>query len=472
MTEPDYLATLTTDVFPRVELPRRPGVHRRADGARGPGGGGAHSKPSRFEVLGDIALVSFGRYGQYIVTVVTVPLIARVLGANGLGLLAIGMSAYFIGSLVVDLGVTQFLSARVPEINARRRTRLREINQLRGDYLAIRLTTATVFGVALAVAVAVRVPEAGQMVLLGLFAGGFWSLSEDWLLIGEGRFGTSTAYQSIGRLCYLGLLVGLLPQLPNSHIALLCLLLSSVPTVALTWWDAWRRYGSPARPRYYGVVLRRSVPVFVSRLLVTGYGQGAATLYSTVLDAISLGLYSAGDRLVRAVQSLLDAIGFALLPRMARRGDDHGFWRHSLQALAVTVAVAALASVGIWLAAPLLIRLIFGTEFAASTGLLRIEVLILPATTVTSFITTAILPVRQDTTGVLIGALLGTLVAAAALVLTIRTRSVHTLVYGLLVAEMTVASWHLLRVRFLTRRDRAEADTVPLPIVPWKDIRP
>ncbi|MGW4717058.1 lipopolysaccharide biosynthesis protein [Nocardia sp. NPDC004260] len=422
-------------------------------------------------MLGDIALVSFGRYGQYIVTVVTVPLIARVLGANGLGLLAIGMSAYFIGSLVVDLGVTQFLSARVPEINARKDTRLREINQLRGDYLAIRLTTATLFGVALAVASAVRVPEAAQMVLLGLFVGGFWSLSEDWLLIGEGRFGTSTAYQTIGRLCYLGLLVGLLPQLPNSHIALLCLLLSSVPTVALTWWDAWRRYGSPTRPRYYGVVLRRSVPVFVSRLLVTGYGQGAATLYSTVLDAVSLGLYSAGDRLVRAVQSLLDAIGFALLPRMARRGDDRGFWRHSLQALAVTVAVAALASVGIWLAAPLLIRLVFGTEFAASTGLLRIEVLILPATTVTSFITTAILPVRQDTTGVLIGALLGTLVAAGALVLTVRTRSVHTLVYGLLVAEITVASWHLLRVRFLTRRDRAEADTVPLPIVPRKEIR-
>ncbi|MGW4089079.1 lipopolysaccharide biosynthesis protein [Nocardia sp. NPDC004750] len=423
-------------------------------------------------MLGDIALVSFGRYGQYIVTVVTVPLIARVLGANGLGLLAIGMSAYFIGSLVVDLGVTQFLSARVPEINARKDTRLREINQLRGDYLAIRLTTATLFGVALAVASAVRVPEAAQMVLLGLFVGGFWSLSEDWLLIGEGRFGTSTAYQTIGRLCYLGLLVGLLPQVPNSHIALLCLLLSSVPTVALTWWDAWRRYGSPTRPRYYGVVLRRSVPVFVSRLLVTGYGQGAATLYSTVLDAVSLGLYSAGDRLVRAVQSLLDAIGFALLPRMARRGDDRGFWRHSLQALAVTVAVAALASVGIWLAAPLLIRLVFGTEFAASTGLLRIEVLILPATTVTSFITTAILPVRQDTTGVLIGALLGTLVAAGALVLTVRTRSVHTLVYGLLVAEITVASWHLLRVRFLTRRDRAEADTVPLPIVPRKEIRP
>ncbi|WP_431950979.1 lipopolysaccharide biosynthesis protein [Nocardia lijiangensis] len=430
------------------------GAHRRDDGARGRPGGGAHRSQGLVAVLRDIGYVSFGKYGQYVITVVTVPLIARVLGTHGLGLLAIGMSAYLIGSLLVDLGITSFLAARVHDTAGHREGRRAEVNQLRGDYLAIRATGLAVLGAALAAGLAAGVPEQVDMILLGLFAGGFWSMSEDWLLIGQGRFGTSTVYQAVGRIGYLMLLVGLLPRLPHAQVALLCLLVSSVPTVALTWWDALRAFGRPARPRLVRAMLRTGAPVLTSRLLITLNGQGAATVYAAVLDAAALGLYSAGDRLVRAIQSMLDSIGFALLPRMARRSADHRFWRHALQALAAGVCLATVAAAAVWLAAPVLIRVVFGDEFTAAIGLLRVEVLMLPATTVTSFVTTAVLPVRQDTTGVLIGAVLGTCVAVTALAIAFRTHSVWTLVYGVVVVEFTVAAWYLARVRRLIVRER------------------
>ncbi|MEV0029946.1 lipopolysaccharide biosynthesis protein [Nocardia sp. NPDC050793] len=432
------------------------GAHRRDDGTRGASGGGTHRSQGLFAVLRDIGYVSFGKYGQYVITVVTVPLIARVLGVHGLGLLAIGMSSYFLGSLLVDLGITSFLAARVHDI-AGDRDRRDYVNQLRGDYLTIRATGFAVLGAALAAGLVVGVPERVDMILLGLFAGGFWSTSEDWLLIGQGRFGTSTAYQAVGRIGYLILLVVLLPRLPHAHVALLCLLVSSVPTVALTWWDALRTYGRPARPRLVRAVLRTGAPVLASRLLATSYGQGAAAVYATVLDAVALGLYSAGDRLVRAIQSMLDSLGFALLPRMAKRSADHRFWRHALQALAVGVCVATVAAAAVWAAAPVLVHLVFGDGFTGAIGLLRVEVLMLPATTVTSFVTTAVLPVRQDTAGVLIGAVLGTCVAAAALAIAFRTHSVWTLVYGSVIVECTVAAWYLARVRWLIVRERTTA---------------
>ncbi|MET8778427.1 lipopolysaccharide biosynthesis protein [Nocardia sp. NPDC004654] len=438
------------------------GAHRRGDGARGSSGGGAHRSHGLLAVLRDIGYVSFGKYGQYVITVVTVPLIARVLGAHGLGLLAIGMSSYFIGSLLVDLGITSFLAARVHDTGEHRDDRHGYINQLRGDYLTIRAMGFAVLGAALAAGLAIGVPDEVDMILLGLFAGGFWSVSEDWLLIGQGRFGTSTAYQAVGRIGYLILLVVLLPRLPHAHVALLCLLVSSVPTVVLTWWDSLRTYGRPARPRLVRAVLRTGAPVLTSRLLITLYGQGAAAVYAAVLNAAALGLYSAGDRLVRAIQSMLDAIGFALLPRMARRGADHRFWRNALQALAAAVCLATVAAAAVWLAAPVLIHLVFGDEFTGAIGLLRVEVLMLPATTVTSFVTTAVLPVRQDTTGVLIGAVLGTCVAVAALAIAFRTHSVWTLVYGAVVIEFTVAAWYLARVRWLIVRER----TVPVASAP------
>ncbi|MFE4460375.1 lipopolysaccharide biosynthesis protein [Nocardia tengchongensis] len=402
-------------------------------------------------IIRDIGLVTFGKYGQYVITLVTVPLLARMLGPHGTGLLAIGMSSYFIGSLVVDLGVTSFLAAKVPEDDPGHR----EVNRLRGTYLAIRATTLTIIGATLLATLVAGVSPKLHMVLLGLFAGGFWSVSEDWLLIGQGRFGTSTMYQGVGRIGYLALLVGLIPRFPSASMAVLCLLISSIATVALTWWDSFRKFGPPARPYGVGAVLRMAAPIFTSRLLVTGYGQGSAAVYGAVLEAASLGLYSAGDRLVRAIQSTLDPIGFALLPRMARRSADDQFWRNQIQMLIGAVTLACLAVVSVWIMAPTLIHLIYTDDFNGAIGMLRVEILILPATTITSYVTTAVLPVKQDTIGVLIGAIIGTCVAATALVVAMRTGSVWTLVYGTVSAEIGVALWYIIRVRWLMVRERA-----------------
>ncbi|WUA04754.1 lipopolysaccharide biosynthesis protein [Nocardia sp. NBC_01377] len=412
-------------------------------------------------VLRDIAYVSFGKYGQYLVTVATLPIIARVLGAAGLGLLAIGMSSYFLGSLVVDLGITSFLAARVQETGVRRDS----VNRTRGTYLAIRASLLGVLGLALAVGIAFRAPEHLHMILLGLFVGGFWSMSEDWVLIGQGRFGASTVYQAVARLAYLGLLLVALPHWPTATVALLCLLASAVVSVLLTWWDTWRGFGPPARPREVFAMLRVAAPVVTGRLMTTSYGQGSATVYGSVLDAVSLGLYSASDRLVRAVQSMLDPIGFALLPRMAKRSGEARFWPDAHRALAACVLAACVACAGLWFAAPTIVTLVFGQEFEGAVAVLRLEVLILPATTVTSFVTTAVLPVRQDTVGVLIGAVTGTVVAGIALLLAVRSHSVWTLVGGIVAAEIAVAIWYLARMRGLMARERRAARAAPSPTV-------
>ncbi|MEU4312738.1 lipopolysaccharide biosynthesis protein [Nocardia sp. NPDC024068] len=408
-------------------------------------------------LLRDIAYVSFGKYGQYLVTVATLPLIARLLGASGMGLLAVGMSAYFLGSLLVDLGITSYLAARVQESGTDRDV----VNHTRGTYLAIRGGILGVLGAVLGVAAAAASPEYLVMVLLGLFVGGFWSMSEDWVLIGQGRFGASTLYQSIARVGYLILLLTLLPRFPTAPMAMLCLLGSAVIGLVLTWWDTWRVFGPPAPPRGAWKLIRAALPVVTGRLLTTSYGQGAATVYGAVLDAVSLGLFSASDRLVRAVQSLLDPIGFALLPRMAKRSSEQRFWPDAFRALAVCVAAAGVATAALWVAAPLVVPLVFGAEFAGAVGVLRLEALILPATTVTSFVTTAVLPVRQDTVGVLIGSALGTVVAGTALLIALRTHSVWTLAGGIVAAEFAVAIWYLARMRALIVRERAAGTPVP-----------
>lgn len=409
-----------------------------------------------FRLLGivrDIGFVSFGKYGQYLVTAVTVPLSARLLGIEGLGLLAIGMSAFFIGSLLVDLGIAQFMSAMLPRA---------DVNQLRGDYLAIRAAILAVLAGALGVGLAVEAGAVVTMILLGLTTGGVNSMTEDWALIGQGRFAASMGYQAIGRVVYLGLLVVLLPRHPSAVIALLCLLVSALPVIALTWRDTTRRFGRPKRPRDVWPTLRMGAPLLTSRLLIASYGQGSGTVYGSVLDAASLGLFTAGDRIVRALQSMIDPIGFALLPRLARVADGDRFWRRVKLGLLSTVGLATAISAALWAAAPLLIGLIFGDQFTDSVALLRVEALILPAGALTSFVVTAVLTVRRDTTGVLLGGVIGTSVAAAWLVAATVTHSVWTLVWGTVCSEVAVALWYAYRMRRLVVRDRRPAAPEPV----------
>jgi O-antigen/teichoic acid export membrane protein len=204
--------------------------------------------------------------------------------------------------------------------------------------------------------------------------------------------------------------------------------------------------------------------MLTSRLLVLAYGQGSTAIYSTVLAPASLGLFSAGDRLVRAVQSVLDPIGFALLPRMARIGNEARFWKRGVLGLLVCVGVACLAAAAIWLAAPVLIHLIFGDGFADAVPLLRTEALILPATALTSFATTAILTVRRDVAGVLIGSVIGVCVAGIWLYVALRTGSVWSLVYGTLCCEVAVALWYVSRMWQLYLRERSIATLANVPV--------
>ena len=409
--------------------------------------------PRLVRLARDFGAVVFGKYGQYLTTLITVPLLARILGPAGMGLLAIGMSAYFFGSVVVDLGMTPFLAARVPELRATPE----KLQQLHADFLALRLTTLAVLGLAYIGGWLAGVPPHVHMILLGLLAGGFWSTSDDWLLIGQGRFVASALYQGSGRIVYLVLLITLLPHSRHAATAVWCLLASATLTVAGTWWDSRRHFGPVIRPRAPGQILRTSWPIVTSRVLTTGYGQGAPAIYSGMLDAVSLGLFSASDRLVRATQSLLDMIGLVLLPRMARRGGHEQFWRHGVRGLQASVAVAAVAATLLWVCAAPIVHVLFGSQFTPAVGLLRAELVILPATTISSYISTALLPVRQDTHGILIASIVGTTASAAGLLTASWTHSVWALIGGTIGAEFGVACWYLARMRHLVRREQRAA---------------
>jgi O-antigen/teichoic acid export membrane protein len=356
------------------------------------------------------------------------------------GLLAISMSAYFLGALVIDLGITTFLAAELRD---------EDVRMMRSNYLAIRLGILGVIGVAAALVYIFDNHIHLQMIMLGLLCGGISSLGESWILLGQARFGRLVIIEMTGRVVYLILLVSILPLVRTPVAAMLCLVASSAVPVVWTWVITVRAYGRPRRPQGIGPMLRLGAPVLTSRLLENTYEQGVATLFSFALSTRSMGIFSASDRPIQAISSTLDAIGFSLLPRLAARKNDSDFWSSIRRGIISVFAIAVVASIAAALIAPLAIPLIFGEEFERAVSVMQLQAFILPGTAVASFVTTAVLPICRDTRGVLFGSLIGTGCILVFLGIALHNHSVWAMVAGMLVAESVVAVFYLFRVRHL-----------------------
>ncbi|NMD54104.1 oligosaccharide flippase family protein [Tsukamurella conjunctivitidis] len=387
----------------------------------------------------DVVLVSAGRYGQYAITLVTIPLCARLLGPAGTGLLAIAMSAYFLGALCTDLGITAFVAARAEKPG---------LDRLRGDYAGLRLAALTAFIALFLLAAALPVPRAVEMGALGLVVGSVGACGDDWVLLGTGRFGAVVIQQTAGRLVYLVLLIVVLPQVRTPEAAMACLLAGNLVAVGWSWARTLRDHGRPARPGPPTDLLRTGGPVLAARLLSSAYGPGAATVFAPALPPHALGLFSASDRPVQAAGSMLDAVGVSLLPRLARR-ESSAFWATARRSVAVVAAGGAALAAAATALAPWLVPLIFGADFAGAVPLLQIQAWALPGLAVASFVATAVLPVLGDARGVLLAGATGATVIVATLLVALRTHDPRTVVIGIVAAQTAAAGFSVLRARRL-----------------------
>ncbi|CAM3788779.1 oligosaccharide flippase family protein [Tsukamurella ocularis] len=396
-------------------------------------------------VLRDVALVSAGRYGQYAITLVTIPLCARLLGPAGMGLLAIAMSTCFLGALCTDLGITAFVAAHAEKPGLAR---------LRGDYAGLRVAALAVFTAAFLLAAALPVPRAVELGALGLVVGSVSACGDDWVLLGTGRFGAVVAQQTAGRVVYLALLVGVLPQVRTPEAAMACLLAGNLVAVGWSWARTLRDFGRPRRPGPPTELLRTGGPVFAARLLSSSYGPGVATVFAPTLPPPALGLFSASDRPVQAAGALLDAVGVSLLPRLARRGTG-AFWATARRGTVLVAAGGAVLAAVATVLAPCLVPLVFGAEFDGAVPLLQAQAWALPGLAVASFVATAVLPVLGDARGVLLAGAVGAAVIAGTVAAALRTHDPRTVVIGIVVAQTAAAGFSVLRARRLEAADTA-----------------
>lgn len=406
-------------------------------------------------LMRDVLMVSLGKYGQYVVTLVTVPLCARLLGVEGTGMLAISTAAYFFGSIIVDWGLAQILAGRVGRDG--------DMGSTRRSYALLRASLMCLLLLILGTVLLVPASPVLLMIALGLVAGGISSLGEEWILLGKGQFARIAALQIVGRVFYLVTLVVLLPAVREPWLPIVLLGVSNFISAALSWFQARRvSFMNDGSVSISALLLSGRAPT-LARLLGTAYGQGATVYFSLVVSIPALGLFSAAEKLARAAASALDAFGLALLPRMSRsRKAAEEFWTRAKKGAVAAFLLGSTAAAILWMAAPMAIGLLYGSDFQESVGVLRVMVLLLPAAATTSMISTSVFYVREDHKGILGGSLVGVALGVVAFVVTaISGGQIETLVICVVLIEWSVLLFNLLRACYLLKQDRNLAGIGP-----------
>lgn len=356
---------------------------------------------SLWSLLRDSGLVLVGRYGQYVVALISIPIVARSLGVEGFGQYAVATAGGFFGSLAVDLGLSSVLASDYARGEVRGRSRT--------TYIALRFAVL-LFLVALLVAALLLNLSYTSLVLAGAVMGGMSSVGEDWLLIGSSRYVFLAISQLAVRLASLAGLVFVLPAHPSVWIAVWILAVANLVGAVLTWTVTWRLVPFwPPTLEEVGVLLRIAVPVVASRALGVASNQGPTLGFSAFIGPQVFGLFAASDKLVRAAQSSMDALSIALIPRLGRAAGRSGdaFASRVRRSVLLAMALGAAGAATLTLLAPWGVPFLLGSEFTGAVQALQIQVWSLPAAGVTSVCLGAVLITAKDYRGMLIVSLAG-----------------------------------------------------------------
>lgn len=402
----------------------------------------------------DSTAVILGRYGQFAVTLVTLPLIARSLSADEFALYAVVTGAYFYGSIICDWGISLALGARLHLVDTAGG------NQIRQQYFTLRLALlASMCALSAAAAAAL-----GTIAIsVGLLAGGISSMSEDWVLVSRGQFIRSLTAQWTGRAAYLGSTFVAIVYWPSAVAVALALTLGGLTTMTLTWFFCGFP-GLSARGGYMKI-FSLGLPSVTAKFLANSYGPGIATFIAGAVALPALAVYSASDRLIRAVQSAIDGMVIALFPRLSNRLTNRPSSASETALMFIAIAfVASAVAAGLWVSMPVLNHLLFGQSYETAVALGRTAIFLLPAAAITSMASTNVLLIRGLTIDVLLVSVVGAVATATSLAISWGSLGSWEILHAVLLGEWSAAVVALVvsfaRVASLRPRRARESEEV------------
>lgn len=303
-----------------------------------------------------------------IIPLLSLPYLGRALGPSGFGTIALAQLILQYVILMTDFGFNLTATRRIS--NAR--DNHAEISQILADTSAVRLILASI-GICLAELFVLIIPsfrQAQQVVAISFLSVIGSVLTPAWLFHGTEKNRTLAAITILPRLACLIPTAALISK-PEDLI--LAAYLQFVPLlitgILSTIWLAFFSPFSAKRPNPTGVVYaaKDGFHIFASTILTSIYAYANGIILQLTSGSVAVGIYSASEKLVKAVNSMVNPAIQAIYPRVCRGESTR------LKPLYISIFMLTLSA---WIVALVLgtqlTSIIFGPKFTESGELLKI----------------------------------------------------------------------------------------------------
>ena len=315
---------------------------------------------------------------------ISIPYLARVLKPEGWGTVAFVASLGDFTVLAIEFG---FNLSATREIAQNRDSR-KQCGYIASGVIGSQLLLASVViaAVALCRSYIPVLRDHSSLLWAGLFYGVAQGMNPIWFFQGLEKIQLAAVIEVIGKVAAL---LGLFIFVKSPGDEWRVLTLHAVPAVLATIFG----FGLAARqvqlcwPKGPHIVqtLRSSLPMFLYRSAEGLYGVGNAFILGLFASPASVGYYSIAERISRAMFGLLDPIREALFPRLSHlaKQSEQGAAKLARIGAVSMIIGGVLLGAGLYIFAPLLIRLAGSGLFTPAVKVLRIFSILPPILAVT-----------------------------------------------------------------------------------------
>jgi polysaccharide transporter, PST family len=315
---------------------------------------------------------------------ISIPYLARVLKPEGWGTVAFVISLGEFMALTIEFG---FNLSATREI-AQNRDSAERCGRIVSGVMASQCLLA---GVAAGVVLLLQnhlpiLRDHPSLVWAGLLYGIFQGLNPIWFFQGLERIRFAAAVEVIGKVCALGGLF-LFVRRPEDQWQVLAV--QAAPAFVSTAAGLWLalkcvRLCRPDLP-LIRQTLERSWPMFLLRSAESLYGVGNAFVLGFFASPASVGYFSMAERISRAIYGFMEPIREVVFPRLSSLAKRSKQRAAKLAQIGSTLMIAGgvILGIGIYLFAPLIIRLAGAGSFTPAVTVLRILALLPPLMAVT-----------------------------------------------------------------------------------------
>ncbi len=328
--------------------------------------------PGLRRLTGDVGLVALGQLVSYAYPLVSIPLLSRVLGIDGLGVLIAALAVIQMLIIWTDFGFG---------LSALRRIALAQTAQERQQVVAATIAAKLALwaaGSAALMVVVLAVPSLRMhlgLYLVGLLTSVGAVFYPMWFIQGMGRLKLLTLLTAGSRLIALA---GLVLTVRSANQIELAVFWQYAPFLmsALASWIVLTRGGDAslrlAGPGVVRSALSESLPLFVNLVGGQLIVNSSVILLGQLASYRQVGLFGPADRMANAIHGVLGAVQQAMLPRVSAAHTDPDVPNHRRLILGGSITMFAASGLLLTVSAPWLVPWYLGDEFGEAVPVVQL----------------------------------------------------------------------------------------------------